>query len=41
MNLEVLQETKVVKGVYTRGYSEYRVVASETTSTYSGGVAVF
>ena len=37
----LFQDTKVTSEVYTRESSGYRVVAPETPSAHSGGVAVF
>ena len=41
MDLGVFQETKVTKGIYTREYSGYKLVASEELRSHRGGVAVF
>ena len=41
MDLGLFQETKLIKRIYTRESSGYRVVATEAPSVNSGGVAVF
>ena len=41
MDLGVFQENKLKKRIYMRESSGYRVVATEVSSAYSGGVAVF
>ena len=41
LDLGVLQKTKVTEGVYTRGSSGYRIVATDTPSRHRGGVKSF
>ena len=41
VDLGIFQDTKVTAEIYTRESSGYRVVAPETPSAHSGGVAVF
>ena len=40
MDLSVFHETKITKRIYTCESSGYKVVATETPSAHSGGVAV-
>ena len=41
IDLGVLQETKVAKGVFTRVYSDYNIVVLSAPILHSGGVSVF
>ena len=41
MELGIFQETKLAKRIYTREYSDYKVVDTEAPITHDGGVAVF
>ena len=41
MDQGIFQETKVSKGIYTRGLARYRVVAIDAPRQHCGGVAVF
>ena len=41
MDLGILQETKLIDGIYTRGSAGYSVVAMDAPSQHCGGVAIF
>ena len=41
MDLGILQETKIINGVYTRGSASYKVIATDAPSRHRGGVALF
>ncbi len=41
VDIEFLMETKLIGGIYTRHSSGYNVLASTTTSSSSGGIALF
>ena len=41
MDLDILQETKLTDGIYTRGSAGYSVVAMDAPIRHCGGVAIF
>ena len=41
MDLGILQETKLIDGIYTRGLAGYSFVATDAPSRHRGGVAIF
>ena len=41
MDLDILQETKLTDGVYTRGSAGYKVIATDAPSRHRGGIALF
>ena len=41
MDLGILQETKLINGIYTLGSVGYSVVATDAPSRHCGGVAIF
>ena len=41
MDLGILQETKLIDGMYTRGSAGYSLVATDAPSQHHGGVAIF
>ena len=41
MDLGILQETKLINGLYTRGSAGYSVIATDAPSRHRGGVAIF
>ena len=41
MDLGILQETKLMDGIYTRGSAGYSVIVTDAPSRHRGGVALF
>ena len=41
VSIGILQETKLTKGIYTRLYGKYSVIATDANSVFCGGVAFF
>ena len=41
VNISILKETKLTKGIYIRQYGNYSVIATDATSISEGGVALF
>ena len=41
MDLGILQKTKLMDGIYTRGSSGYSVIATDAPSQHRGGVTLF
>ena len=41
MDLGILQETKIIDGIYTRGLAGYSAIATDAPSQRRGGVALF
>ena len=41
VDIGILQETKLTKGIYTRRFGNYSVIATDANSVSQGGVALF